>query len=144
MHVCRLTHGMDMYTYVHLQKQKKQYLGGRGSGQVKAGKGFRTAGFERLRQQNIRGVLISCDVRSEGLCVRESMMAVREHCSRRYPDLFKEDEEEDEKKESAAAVTNVGAIVCSSVVLYYHMNTTCRAFLQAVCIMNVFIICIYM
>jgi len=88
------------------KKQKKQYLGGRGSGQVKAGKGFRTAGFERLRQQNIRGVLISCDVRSEGLCVRESMMAVREHCSRRYPDLFMEDEEED-KKESAAAVTNV-------------------------------------
>ena len=90
-----------------LQKQKKQYLGGRGSGQVKAekGKGFRTAGFERLRQSSVRGVLISCDVRSEGLCVRESMMAVREHCSRRYPDLFQDDDSENEK--DAGTVTNV-------------------------------------
>jgi tRNA acetyltransferase TAN1 len=90
------------------QKQKKQYLGGRGSGQVKVdkGKGFRTAGFERLRQTSVRGVLISCDVRSEGLCVRESMMAVREHSSRRYPDLFKDDDAE-EKPGDTAAVTNV-------------------------------------
>ena len=91
-----------------MQKQKKQYLGGRGSGQVKAGKGFRTAGFDRLRTPGVRGVLISCDVRSEGLCSRESMMAVREHCARRYPDLMKEADSEDEKEESsAAAVTNV-------------------------------------
>ena len=92
----------------HAQKQKKQYIGGRGSGQVKVdkGKGFRTAAFDRLRQSSVRGVLISCDVRSEGLCVRESMMAVREHCSRRYPDLFKDDDAEDEKSD-AAAVTNV-------------------------------------
>jgi tRNA acetyltransferase TAN1 len=34
------------------------------------------------------------------------MMAVREHCSRRYPDLFKDDDAEDEKSD-AAAVTNV-------------------------------------
>jgi hypothetical protein len=93
---------------MRLQKQKKQYLGGRGSGQVKAGKGFRSAGFERLKQSNVRGVLISCDVRSEGLCVRESMMAVREHSSRRYPDLFKDDDEAEEKASSdAGAVTNV-------------------------------------
>ena len=74
---------------------------------MKAGKGFRSAGFERLKQSNVRGVLISCDVRSEGLCVRESMMAVREHSSRRYPDLFKDDDEGEEKASSEAAVTNV-------------------------------------
>lgn len=90
------------------KKQKKQYLGGRGSGQVKAGKGFHTAGFDRLRQPNVRGVLISCDVRSEGLCARESMMAMQEHCSRRYPDLFKDEDTEGGQKEGAAsAVTNV-------------------------------------
>ena len=90
----------------HAQKQKKQYLGGRGSGQVKVdkGKGFRTAAFDRLRQSSVRGVLISCDVRSEGLCVRESMMAVREHCSRRYPDLFKDDDAEDEKRDRKSVV----------------------------------------
>ncbi|MDG2340628.1 MAG: ATP F0F1 synthase subunit B [Paracoccaceae bacterium] len=83
-------------------------LGGRGSGQVKAGKGFHTAGFDRLRQPNVRGVLISCDVRSEGLCARESMMAMQEHCSRRYPDLFKDEDTEGGQKEGAAsAVTNV-------------------------------------
>ena len=89
-----------------MQKNKKQYLGGRGSGQVKAGKGFHTAGFERLKQPNIRGVLISSDVRSEGLCARESMMAMQEHCSRRYPDLFK-DEAAEEKEGQNVAVTNI-------------------------------------
>ncbi len=76
---------------------------------MKAGKGFRTAGFDRLRQPHVRGVLISCDVRSEGLCVRESMMAVREHCSRRYPDLFKDDDDkdDDDDEESVDVVTNV-------------------------------------
>ena len=41
--------------------------------------------------------------------MRESMMAVREHCSRRYPDLFKDDDDkdDDDDEESVDVVTNV-------------------------------------
>eukprot|EP00960_Hanusia_phi_P070483 767320-Hanusia_phi.AAC.14 len=84
------------------QKQKRQYIGGRGRGQFKGGN-TKNYEFERLRTAGVHGILVSCDIRvgacressclalttsilkAENLCRQECIMAFTEFAEKRYP-----------------------------------------------------------
>eukprot|EP00286_Rhodomonas_abbreviata_P029744 CAMPEP_0181314620 /NCGR_PEP_ID=MMETSP1101-20121128/14920_1 /TAXON_ID=46948 /ORGANISM="Rhodomonas abbreviata, Strain Caron Lab Isolate" /LENGTH=285 /DNA_ID=CAMNT_0023421735 /DNA_START=15 /DNA_END=868 /DNA_ORIENTATION=- len=75
------------------KRNKRQYLPGRGSGQVHASAKHKTHSVERLRNPGIKGVLVSCDVRAEALCASECIMAFTDHAQERYPAIFEHEEE---------------------------------------------------
>ena len=57
----------------------------------------RQAGFDRFRSgtSGVQGVMVSCDVRAEGMCQAETVLALTDEAQDMYPELFAKEEEED-------------------------------------------------